>query len=174
MSLRLRSCFCFFSVPKPASQTNQRLTLFRLTLVVDPSWNFGPHLSLVSCIWAVIEPCHSLSFDSHLLFFLHFSLSTHTIKGLLSVLIPPTFGLWPFALTLNRLSSSLTLPFPEQCIDCKSDLGGSEAGAEVRIRNKQLYCNSCYMRFKSEYMISVVSEMTRYFWLSLSVILSFF
>ncbi|CAJ1079745.1 LIM domain only protein 7-like [Xyrichtys novacula] len=36
-----------------------------------------------------------------------------------------------------------------KCIDCKSDLGGSEAGAEVRIRNKQLYCNSCYMRFKS-------------------------
>ncbi|XP_056145155.1 LIM domain only protein 7 isoform X3 [Lampris incognitus] len=35
-----------------------------------------------------------------------------------------------------------------KCIDCKSDLGGSETGAEVRIRNKQLYCNSCYMRFK--------------------------
>uniref|UniRef100_A0A4W5KR81 LIM zinc-binding domain-containing protein n=1 Tax=Hucho hucho TaxID=62062 RepID=A0A4W5KR81_9TELE len=38
-----------------------------------------------------------------------------------------------------------------KCIDCKSDLGGSEAGAEVRIRNRQLYCNSCYMRFKSEF-----------------------
>ncbi|XP_078142422.1 LIM domain only protein 7 isoform X1 [Centroberyx gerrardi] len=36
-----------------------------------------------------------------------------------------------------------------KCIDCKSDLGGSEAGAEVRIRSKQLYCNSCYMRFKT-------------------------
>uniref|UniRef100_A0A3Q1GQ71 LIM domain 7a n=1 Tax=Acanthochromis polyacanthus TaxID=80966 RepID=A0A3Q1GQ71_9TELE len=36
-----------------------------------------------------------------------------------------------------------------KCIDCASDLGGSEAGAEVRIRNKQLYCNSCYMRFKT-------------------------
>ncbi|XP_019737923.1 LIM domain only protein 7 isoform X4 [Hippocampus comes] len=36
-----------------------------------------------------------------------------------------------------------------KCIDCKSVLGGSEAGAEVRIRNKQLYCNSCYMRFKT-------------------------
>ncbi|KAM7407117.1 hypothetical protein PAMA_003038 [Pampus argenteus] len=36
-----------------------------------------------------------------------------------------------------------------KCIDCKSDLGGSEAGAEVRIRHKQLYCNSCYMRFKN-------------------------
>ncbi|XP_071196355.1 LIM domain only protein 7 isoform X7 [Salvelinus alpinus] len=36
-----------------------------------------------------------------------------------------------------------------KCIDCKSDLGGSEAGAEVRIRNRQLYCNSCYKRFKT-------------------------
>ncbi|XP_071212217.1 LIM domain only protein 7-like isoform X2 [Salvelinus alpinus] len=36
-----------------------------------------------------------------------------------------------------------------KCIDCKSDLGGSEAGAEVRIRKQQLYCNSCYMRFKT-------------------------
>ncbi|XP_059198463.1 LIM domain only protein 7-like isoform X3 [Centropristis striata] len=36
-----------------------------------------------------------------------------------------------------------------KCIDCKSDLGGSQAGAEVRIRNKQLYCNTCYMRFKA-------------------------
>uniref|UniRef100_A0A3Q4BVR9 Uncharacterized protein n=1 Tax=Mola mola TaxID=94237 RepID=A0A3Q4BVR9_MOLML len=36
-----------------------------------------------------------------------------------------------------------------KCVDCKSDLGGSEAGAEVRIRNKQLYCNFCYMQFKT-------------------------
>ncbi|XP_037095811.1 LIM domain only protein 7 isoform X1 [Syngnathus acus] len=36
-----------------------------------------------------------------------------------------------------------------KCIDCKTALGGSEAGAEVRIRNKQLYCNTCYMRFKT-------------------------
>ncbi|KAM9343234.1 LIM domain only protein 7-like isoform 3-T3 [Pholidichthys leucotaenia] len=36
-----------------------------------------------------------------------------------------------------------------KCVDCKSDLGGSEAGAEVRIRNKQLYCNICYMRAKT-------------------------
>ncbi|XP_031661532.1 LIM domain only protein 7 isoform X1 [Oncorhynchus kisutch] len=36
-----------------------------------------------------------------------------------------------------------------KCIDCKSDLGGSEAGAEVRIRSRQLYCNSCYVRFKT-------------------------
>ncbi|KAJ8404619.1 hypothetical protein AAFF_G00334820 [Aldrovandia affinis] len=36
-----------------------------------------------------------------------------------------------------------------KCIDCKSDLGGSESGAEVRIRNRQLYCNACYVRFKT-------------------------
>uniref|UniRef100_A0A8C9S9I4 LIM domain 7 n=1 Tax=Scleropages formosus TaxID=113540 RepID=A0A8C9S9I4_SCLFO len=36
-----------------------------------------------------------------------------------------------------------------KCISCKSDLGGSESGAEVRIRNRQLYCNSCYIRIKS-------------------------
>ncbi|KAL6484746.1 hypothetical protein MHYP_G00067910 [Metynnis hypsauchen] len=36
-----------------------------------------------------------------------------------------------------------------KCVECKADLGGSEAGAEVRIRNKQLYCNSCYMRVKN-------------------------
>ncbi|KAJ8253385.1 hypothetical protein GJAV_G00212340 [Gymnothorax javanicus] len=36
-----------------------------------------------------------------------------------------------------------------KCMDCKLDLGGSEAGAEVRIRNQQLYCNSCYIRLKS-------------------------
>ncbi|XP_061735760.1 LIM domain only protein 7-like isoform X3 [Nerophis ophidion] len=35
-----------------------------------------------------------------------------------------------------------------KCFDCHSELGGSEAGAEVRIRNKQLYCNSCYTRVK--------------------------
>ncbi|XP_055004676.1 LIM domain only protein 7-like isoform X2 [Boleophthalmus pectinirostris] len=36
-----------------------------------------------------------------------------------------------------------------KCFDCGSDLGGSQAGAEVRIRNKHLYCNTCYMRFKT-------------------------
>ncbi|KAL7881778.1 hypothetical protein AOLI_G00086260 [Acnodon oligacanthus] len=36
-----------------------------------------------------------------------------------------------------------------KCVECKADLGGSEAGAEVRIRNKQLYCNSCYVRVKN-------------------------
>lgn len=44
-----------------------------------------------------------------------------------------------------------------QCFDCQASLGGSEAGAEVRIRNKQLYCNLCYMRFKSEYSINATS-----------------
>jgi len=43
-----------------------------------------------------------------------------------------------------------------QCSVCKSDLGGSEAGAEVRIRNQQLYCNSCYVRLKSRPDISTV------------------
>ncbi|CAL9690400.1 unnamed protein product [Knipowitschia caucasica] len=36
-----------------------------------------------------------------------------------------------------------------KCFDCGSDLGGSEAGAEVRIRNKHLYCNTCYVRCKT-------------------------
>uniref|UniRef100_A0A9J8BPB0 LIM domain 7a n=1 Tax=Cyprinus carpio carpio TaxID=630221 RepID=A0A9J8BPB0_CYPCA len=34
-----------------------------------------------------------------------------------------------------------------KCFNCRSDLGGS--GAEVRIRNQQLYCNSCYVRLKT-------------------------
>ncbi|XP_050974416.1 LIM domain only protein 7 isoform X10 [Labeo rohita] len=36
-----------------------------------------------------------------------------------------------------------------KCYNCRFDLGGSEAGAEVRIRNQQLYCNSCYVRLKT-------------------------
>ncbi|XP_058246944.1 LIM domain only protein 7 isoform X3 [Hemibagrus wyckioides] len=36
-----------------------------------------------------------------------------------------------------------------KCFQCKADLGGSESGAEVRIRNKQLFCTSCYMRVKT-------------------------
>ncbi|XP_016363811.1 LIM domain only protein 7-like isoform X5 [Sinocyclocheilus rhinocerous] len=36
-----------------------------------------------------------------------------------------------------------------KCFNCRSDLGGSEAGAEVRIRNQQLYCNACYIRLKT-------------------------
>ncbi|EPY76873.1 LIM domain only protein 7-like protein [Camelus ferus] len=45
-------------------------------------------------------------------------------------------------------------PFPcgstatQQCTACERDLGGSSSGAEVRIRNSQLYCNDCYLRFK--------------------------
>ncbi|XP_014859244.1 PREDICTED: LIM domain only protein 7 isoform X11 [Poecilia mexicana] len=42
-----------------------------------------------------------------------------------------------------------------KCTDCKSDLGGSEAGAEVRIRNKQLFCNTCYMRVKTGHPTSM-------------------
>ncbi|XP_060492918.2 LIM domain only protein 7 isoform X9 [Panthera onca] len=36
-----------------------------------------------------------------------------------------------------------------KCIACECDLGGSSSGAEVRIRNHQLYCNDCYLRYKS-------------------------
>ncbi|XP_077711481.1 LIM domain only protein 7 isoform X17 [Canis aureus] len=36
-----------------------------------------------------------------------------------------------------------------KCVACECDLGGSSSGAEVRIKNHQLYCNDCYLRFKS-------------------------
>ncbi|XP_038618926.1 LIM domain only protein 7 [Tachyglossus aculeatus] len=36
-----------------------------------------------------------------------------------------------------------------KCVACECDLGGSYSGAEVRIRNNDLYCNNCYLRFKS-------------------------
>ncbi|XP_014637283.1 PREDICTED: LIM domain only protein 7 [Ceratotherium simum simum] len=36
-----------------------------------------------------------------------------------------------------------------KCVACGCELGGSSSGAEVRIRNSQLYCNDCYLRFKS-------------------------
>nr|XP_035935606.1 LIM domain only protein 7 isoform X6 [Halichoerus grypus] len=36
-----------------------------------------------------------------------------------------------------------------KCVACECHLGGSSSGAEVRIRNHQLYCNDCYLRFKS-------------------------
>ncbi|XP_055216481.1 LIM domain only protein 7 isoform X17 [Gorilla gorilla gorilla] len=36
-----------------------------------------------------------------------------------------------------------------KCVACECDLGASSSGAEVRIRNHQLYCNDCYLRFKS-------------------------
>ncbi|KAJ8407346.1 hypothetical protein AAFF_G00279200 [Aldrovandia affinis] len=38
---------------------------------------------------------------------------------------------------------------PASCFDCKSDLRGSEsgAGAEVRLRDRKLYCNPCHARF---------------------------
>uniref|UniRef100_A0A7N4P1S6 LIM domain 7 n=1 Tax=Sarcophilus harrisii TaxID=9305 RepID=A0A7N4P1S6_SARHA len=35
-----------------------------------------------------------------------------------------------------------------KCVACECDLGGSSSGAEVRIRNNELYCNECYLRFK--------------------------
>ncbi|XP_017926603.2 LIM domain only protein 7 isoform X5 [Manacus vitellinus] len=36
-----------------------------------------------------------------------------------------------------------------KCVACGCDLGGSRSGAEVRIRNNQLFCNDCYIRFKT-------------------------
>ncbi|XP_061485998.1 LIM domain only protein 7 isoform X3 [Rhineura floridana] len=36
-----------------------------------------------------------------------------------------------------------------KCIACECDLGGSQAGTEVRIRNNELFCNDCYLRFKT-------------------------
>ncbi|KAL4608828.1 LIM domain only protein 7-like isoform X2 [Arapaima gigas] len=36
-----------------------------------------------------------------------------------------------------------------KCTECKSDLGGSQLGTEVRIRNQQLYCNLCYAELKT-------------------------
>ncbi|NXS51359.1 LMO7 protein, partial [Brachypteracias leptosomus] len=39
-----------------------------------------------------------------------------------------------------------------KCVACGCDLGGSRAGAEVRIRNNKLFCNDCYIRFKSKAM----------------------
>uniref|UniRef100_A0A8D0H774 LIM domain 7 n=1 Tax=Sphenodon punctatus TaxID=8508 RepID=A0A8D0H774_SPHPU len=36
-----------------------------------------------------------------------------------------------------------------KCVACERDLGGSQSGAEVRIRNNELFCNDCYIRFKT-------------------------
>ncbi|XP_068785727.1 LIM domain only protein 7 isoform X29 [Struthio camelus] len=36
-----------------------------------------------------------------------------------------------------------------KCVACGCDLGGSRSGAEVRIRNNELFCNDCYIRFKT-------------------------
>uniref|UniRef100_A0ACB8FIX8 LIM domain only protein 7 n=1 Tax=Sphaerodactylus townsendi TaxID=933632 RepID=A0ACB8FIX8_9SAUR len=35
-----------------------------------------------------------------------------------------------------------------KCVACECDLGGSQTGTEVRIRNNELFCNDCYLRFK--------------------------
>ncbi|XP_062389692.1 LIM domain only protein 7-like isoform X2 [Sardina pilchardus] len=36
-----------------------------------------------------------------------------------------------------------------KCNNCQFELGGSEAGTEVRIKNGQLYCSSCYVQLKA-------------------------
>lgn len=99
--------------------------------------------------WASVPKPATQTNESLFLFFLKRSSS-----GILhfSLLCPPHF-ISLHTVQASAGSRTLTRLFPPvspQCIDCKSELGGSEAGAEVRIRNKQLYCNSCYMRFKSE------------------------
>ncbi|XP_047670590.1 LIM domain only protein 7 isoform X1 [Tachysurus fulvidraco] len=63
-----------------------------------------------------------------------------------------TFCDMPLGKGAAMIIESLGLCFHLQCFkccQCKADLGGSESGAEVRIRNKQLFCNSCYMRLKT-------------------------
>lgn len=35
-----------------------------------------------------------------------------------------------------------------KCISCSVDLGGTESGAEVRVRNNNLFCNACYTQYK--------------------------
>ncbi|XP_073520153.1 LIM domain only protein 7 isoform X9 [Phyllobates terribilis] len=42
-----------------------------------------------------------------------------------------------------------------KCVACETDLGGTQSGAEVRIRNNELYCNSCYIKFKSGHPTSM-------------------
>ncbi|XP_069746647.1 LIM domain only protein 7-like isoform X2 [Narcine bancroftii] len=36
-----------------------------------------------------------------------------------------------------------------KCISCSVDLGGTESGAEVRVRNNNLFCNDCYAQSKA-------------------------
>ncbi|XP_064360817.1 LIM domain only protein 7 isoform X5 [Dromaius novaehollandiae] len=42
-----------------------------------------------------------------------------------------------------------------KCVACGCDLGGSRSGAEVRIRNNELFCNNCYIRFKTGHPTSM-------------------
>ncbi|XP_052401773.1 LIM domain only protein 7b isoform X2 [Carassius gibelio] len=36
-----------------------------------------------------------------------------------------------------------------KCVSCRADLGrGSESGAQVRVRHRQLFCNTCYNRIR--------------------------
>lgn len=114
---------------------------------------------LSSCCWSFLELWSPASSDSpwnlcHLFLYFVFYLSAYSQSQRFYLPSSLLFGLGLFGLALTLW---VTFPKLPQCVDCKSDLGGSEAGAEVRIRNKQLYCNFCYMRFKSEYATFMVS-----------------
>ncbi|XP_051881844.1 LIM domain only protein 7-like isoform X2 [Pristis pectinata] len=41
-----------------------------------------------------------------------------------------------------------------KCISCSVDLGGTESGAEVRVRNNNLFCNACYAQYKAGQFLS--------------------
>ncbi|KAM8819775.1 LIM domain only protein 7 [Eudromia elegans] len=49
-----------------------------------------------------------------------------------------------------------------KCVACGCDLGGSRSGAEVRIRNNELFCNDCYLRFKDIMDLDSVTWFTSY------------
>ncbi|XP_072114876.1 LIM domain only protein 7-like isoform X2 [Mobula birostris] len=41
-----------------------------------------------------------------------------------------------------------------KCTSCSVDLGGTESGAEVRVRNNSLFCNSCYAQYKAGQLLN--------------------
>lgn len=134
-------------VPDPSTRANPSPPLSLIiffSLVVRPSWNFSLlHLSSDPTLSCLSSAPLSSSFP------------TQSRGSCLSVLFHETLPSHSF----NSIFLFFFCPTP-QCIDCKSDLGGTEAGAEVRIRNKQLYCNTCYMRFKSECSLHKIDTST--------------
>lgn len=45
----------------------------------------------------------------------------------------------------------LTSPSSSQCVGCHRQLGGTETGVQVRIRNRKPHCDYCYFQLKCEY-----------------------